>query len=255
VRLGSGDDQFYLGGQDEVDCGPGFDTVHVNANQGVPARPVALRPTDIVPGAKTLGCEQAIGDAPFQLPAAPDLTAGWTNAGQRAGAGAGAARGSLDPTTQAPFAIRLTNHRDVFAGLGGLAGTVVLGRDGDDDITGTQVADHLEGELGNDTLSGRGGDDHLFGRIGNDKLFGDAGDDELQGGRGRDVLSGGPGNDTLTGGFDADTMDGGPGRDRLVAVDGSRDRVDCGAGRDDTAIVDRRDSVRNCEHVQRGSKA
>ncbi|MDQ3723238.1 MAG: hypothetical protein M3376_09280, partial [Actinomycetota bacterium] len=63
-------------------------------------------------------------------------------------------------------------------------------------------------------------------------------------------LDGGAGNDRLTGGFDPDILRGGRGRDRLVAVDGARDILDCGPGRD-TAIVDRKDRVRNCERVER----
>jgi len=66
------------------------------------------------------------------------------------------------------------------------------------------------------------------------------------------VLDGGPGNDRITGGYDADRLHGGPGRDAIVAVDGRRDRVDCGPGRD-TALVDRIDRVRNCERVRRDS--
>jgi hypothetical protein len=41
---------------------------------------------------------------------------------------------------------------------------------------------------------------------------------------------------------------GGPGRDHLVAVDADSDLVDCGSGHD-TATVDRRDRVRNCERI------
>ena len=47
-------------------------------------------------------------------------------------------------------------------------------------------------------------------------------------------------------------MSGGAGNDRIVLVDGNRDTVNCGAGRD-VATVDHRDSVhRNCERVIRG---
>jgi hypothetical protein len=46
-------------------------------------------------------------------------------------------------------------------------------------------------------------------------------------------------------------MEGDAGDDTLSARDGARDRVDCGAGRRDTAIVDRRDRVIRCEFVRR----
>lgn len=83
---------------------------------------------------------------------------------------------------------------------------------------------------------------------------GDDYNDELQGGggRGADDLRGESGNDRLVGGFDADRLSGGPGNDRITSVDGERDTVDCGSGRD-VAIVDRRDRVRsNCERVKCG---
>jgi hypothetical protein len=51
--------------------------------------------------------------------------------------------------------------------------------------------------------------------------------------------------------LDADRLSGGAGNDRVTAVDGKRDAVDCGPGRD-TAVVDSHDRVRGCEHVLRG---
>ena len=41
------------------------------------------------------------------------------------------------------------------------------------------------------------------------------------------------------------------GNDKVSAVNGKRDRVDCGAGRRDSARVDRRDRVKGCERVRR----
>jgi Ca2+-binding RTX toxin-like protein len=127
---------------------------------------------------------------------------------------------------------------------------LVLARGGDDDISGTAFSDHLEGEAGNDRLDGRAGDDLLYGRTGDDTVYGRDGDDLLEGGRGSDLLKGGAGADRLTGGFDADRLYGGAGNDRLNALDGRADVVDCGPG-SDTALVDRRDTVRGCEHVKR----
>ena len=83
----------------------------------------------------------------------------------------------------------------------------------------------------------------LNGRGGNDTLFGLAGNDRLLGGLGNDRLVGGPGLDTLL---------GGAGNDRFESRDGVRDRVSCGAGKRDLAIVDRKDIVsRDCERVRR----
>ena len=125
---------------------------------------------------------------------------------------------------------------------------LVFGKSGDDVIRSGPDSDHLEGEKGDDTLHGEAGDDVLYGRTGADRLFGGPGDDLLEGGRGDDRLDGGPGSDELVGGIGADRLQGGSGRDRITTVDGTRDSVDCGSGRD-TAIVDRHDRVRRCERM------
>lgn len=65
-----------------------------------------------------------------------------------------------------------------------------------------------------------------------------------------DGLEGGSGNDRLKGGPDKDTFYGGAGNDRISARDGTREKVDCGKGRD-RAKVDRRDRVKHCEKVLR----
>ena len=92
-----------------------------------------------------------------------------------------------------------------------------------------------------DRLRGTPGPDVLRGLAGNDTLLGLGGADRLEGGPGADALDGGPGADRLLGGLGTDT---------IRARDGLRDIVDCGPGRD-VAVVDRRDSVRNCEVVRR----
>jgi Tol biopolymer transport system component len=98
----------------------------------------------------------------------------------------------------------------------------------------TDGADHRTGGPGTDILIGRGGPDVLRGMDGRDCLYGGAGADRLIGGRGDDVLSGGAGNDVI------DARDGRRGHDRVRCGPGSRDR----------ALVDRRDVVaRDCERV------
>jgi Ca2+-binding RTX toxin-like protein len=57
--------------------------------------------------------------------------------------------------------------------------------------------------------------------------------------------------DTLTGGAGRNRYSGGAGNDKLNAVNGKKERVDCGAGRRDSARVDRRDRVKRCERVRR----
>jgi uncharacterized repeat protein (TIGR01451 family) len=84
-----------------------------------------------------------------------------------------------------------------------------------------------------DTIFGEGGADQIFGAAGNDHLVGGDGGDRLRGGKGKDLL------------------EGGAKRDRLLAVDGAKDTVRCGAGRD-RVRADRRDVVADdCERVAR----
>jgi Ca2+-binding RTX toxin-like protein len=83
-----------------------------------------------------------------------------------------------------------------------------------------------------------------------DTLRGTAGADVLRGLGGNDTLDGGAGDDLLIGGAGRDTLRGGAGGDRHEAVDGERDLVNCGSGRD-RAEVDRNDVVRGCELVTR----
>jgi hypothetical protein len=84
----------------------------------------------------------------------------------------------------------------------------------------------------------------------NDVLRGGAKRDLLYGGAGNDVLFGGGGDDRLHGGPDRDVLRGGSGADRLIARDGTRDVVECGAGTD-VVLADRRDAIGpSCEQVK-----
>ncbi|CTQ55909.1 Cyclolysin [Roseibium album] len=66
----------------------------------------------------------------------------------------------------------------------------------DDELTGDEVTNVIQGFAGSDQLSGLGGDDLLDGGTGNDSLSGGIGDDWLIGGPGADALDGGEGIDT-----------------------------------------------------------
>jgi peptidoglycan/xylan/chitin deacetylase (PgdA/CDA1 family) len=80
------------------------------------------------------------------------------------------------------------------------------------------------------------------GTSGPDTLVGTAASDSLFGLKGRDILTGRRG---------ADRLVGGPGNDRIRARDGAVDRVRCGGGSADVAIVDSDDRVSgNCEKVE-----
>ena len=82
----------------------------------------------------------------------------------------------------------------------------------------TLIADDAGRELlgrgGNDTLTGGAGDDTLFG----DGFFGDAPTPPLQ--HGNDLLIGGAGNDVMSGGGQSDTLNGGLGNDNLSGDSG-----------------------------------
>jgi hypothetical protein len=109
------------------------------------------------------------------------------------------------------YAVRLTNG--VWNGSGGC-----------NKLRGTPHRDRLKGTSGDDCMRGRGGPDKLAGR---------AGDDTLRAGRGRDRLSGGADDDVIR------------------AARGSRDRIDCGAGRDEVFVNAVKDRWRHCEIVHR----
>jgi hypothetical protein len=126
----------------------------------------------------------------------------------------------------------------------------LIGNDGDDLLKGGAADDCLEGGAGDDVLDGGDGNDRLSGASGKDRLIGGKGDDRLTGGKGNDRLSGGAGNDTLAPGAGHDAIDGGAGNDTINAVDGVRETVTCGAGRD-TVRADRRDRLRGCEKITR----
>jgi Ca2+-binding RTX toxin-like protein len=126
-------------------------------------------------------------------------------------------------------------------------------------LVGTPGADVLVGTAGRDVLSGRGGDDCLFGRSSDDRmsggtgadlLYGAGGDDRLNGNAGQDTLRGGNGNETISPGAGKDVVAAQGGNDTITARDRTRDKIDCGAGRDKLK-ADRSDTVKNCEFVTR----
>ncbi len=162
--------------------------------------------------------------------------------------------------------------------LGTIAGDAIFGRAGDDVVDALRGHDCVDagkdddkvsGGSGNDSLLGGADDDRLLGGSGDDRVFGQGGRDYLRGNSGLDMLAGGDGNDLLNGDSGRDRLygergndrlyagsgsvnllDGGSGRDWIKALNGQRDIVRCGSGRD-RAIVDRMDRVFNCESVRR----
>lgn len=135
----------------------------------------------------------------------------------------------------------------------------ILGKEGNDSLTGNLKADSLYGGSGNDSIYGLGGDDLIFGHDGSDSISGGAGNDEIHTGSGGiEIVSGGSGddfietqgtlsnitgddgNDTLLGGTGIDSMSGGNGNDFISGNDAidflnggyGNDRLDGGNGND-----------------------
>jgi Ca2+-binding RTX toxin-like protein len=75
--------------------------------------------------------------------------------------------------------------------------------------------------------------------------------DRIVGSEYGDRITGRRGNDVLTGNGGRDCLGGGRGDDGLIANDGRRDKLDCGPGRHDRAVVDRRDRTKGCEIIRR----
>lgn len=172
VTGGGGADVFQLGldaGQDQLDGGPGRDTLLVEADDLGARLSLTLSAvgTLLLQGdarAEIRGIEEVVldgGDGADQLTAASDL------------ARAGVARSTI--------------------WLNGNAGNDELDASG---LVGDPpVRAVIRGGDGRDTLRGGAGDD---------ELFGERDGDSLEGGMGRDLLDGGPGNDTLLGGAGQD---------------------------------------------------
>ena len=115
------------------------------------------------------------------------------------------------------------------------------------------------GTASGDSFAGSARGETIVGNAGADDLSGGAGRDVIRGGAGRDVIRGGRGDDHLSGGAQGDVIDGGAGHDVIRAGagndvvktwrDGLADRVDCGSGNRDRAVIDSADTAERCEVV------
>lgn len=145
-------------------------------------------------------------------------------------------------------------------GFAGAPKFAIVGTNGPDRITGTNIADRiiglagndkLDGGRGNDCIEGRSGGDSMSGGLDNDKIYGSTGKDHLNGGPGSDFLSGGSGNDTINAAFGRDRAFGGSGVDFInIATAGPAASADCGSGRDKVRINrNERKKIKSCETV------
>jgi Ca2+-binding RTX toxin-like protein len=103
---------------------------------------------------------------------------------------------------------------------------------GDDVVTGSSLANLLDGNSGSDALTGGAGNDTLNGGDGDDTLVGGAGNDALHGGDGNDtlIISGTADQfDILDGGADIDTIKA-TGAITLHGFDSAADSIEVWAG-------------------------
>lgn len=136
-------------------------------------------------------------------------------------------------------------------------GHLVSGDDGDDTLSGTELADVFCAFAGDDVVDGGDGPDWVHGAAGSDEMTGGRGGDLLlgdatgEGGEappkpvGDDFLFGGGGPDILLGGRGDDVLVGGPGPDKIY---GGRGYDECYVRRADRVI-------KGCEYVARGPYA
>jgi hypothetical protein len=109
-------------------------------------------------------------------------------------------------------------------------------------VTAGKGADVVSGGLGDDTIYGQQGRDVVAGGLGNDFLSGGPSTDAAIGFGGDDILLGDGGRDALFGQKGHDLMFGGTENDVLLARDGERDpKINCGPGKRQRAVDDRRD--------------
>jgi len=148
----------------------------------------------------------------------------------------------------------VTGGRGLFGGGGddllrtGASQPNLSGGPGNDRLQASSTIPVMHGGPGNDVLRGGPDGGDLNGGEGNDRIYGEGG---------RDYLNGGPGNDRLVdrsgpgaSQFDDYQMRGGSGADSIDSVNGRRERIDCGPGRD-AIRADGIDRLKDCERVRR----
>jgi len=126
---------------------------------------------------------------------------------------------------------RVDLRSEAISDVGGLVGNMIIMRDtiieqfisgsGNDNITGNDAGNLIDGGGGIDLIKGKGGVDAIYGGGGDDILNGNAKGDKIYGGAGNDILRGGNGKDKIFGGDGDDTLMGGIGRDRLTGGQGN----------------------------------
>ncbi len=182
------------------------------------------------------------GDDTYKLPDANAPGTGWMSIWDTGGTDTIAYYGSRDATIdlnaatlQGPKGGGAPSYANGIHGGFTIANKVVIenarGGTGNDEITGNEADNLLEGLGGNDTIRGEGGTDTIFGGDGIDHIMGGDGKGYLYGGRGEDSLHGGSVRDEIHGNEDNDTLYGYAGDDELWGDEGA-DSYFAGDGND-----------------------
>jgi Ca2+-binding RTX toxin-like protein len=137
-------------------------------------------------------------------------------------------------------------------GVGNLTYTARIAWDGEPDVDPASDETTASAAVAPCDVLGTWASDRLAGTPHRDRICGRPGDDRIDGAAGNDYIDAGSGADTVIGGKGRDTILGGGGGDVILVRDGERDVVDCGTEQD-TAVADRLDVLRHCEHVTRAS--
>jgi len=169
---GDGDDQIRAADDsiDIVDCGPGYDTVYVEAD--APSRNQLTDCEVVIP----------IAAEPDNGSVAPRIVRGTLGNDLLVGSSA------ID-------SIFGRDGDDRLFAKGG--DDYVDGEDGDDELHGGSGDDVMAGRRGSDLIRGDDGDDRITGDRGSDRIFGGAGRDTIFGNFDSDRIHGGPGNDRI----------------------------------------------------------
>ena len=226
---------------------------------GAAKRPACSNVVAAVPfkgtAAVPLPCSDANGNALTRSVASPPSNGTLSEVDQAAGAVTYTHTGDVLGTDQLTFtasdgaaeAAAATADLVVGATDGGPCFNQILGTAASETLAGSEFGDRIRSEAGNDVAGGLAGADCVSGGPGSDSLGGGTGGDRLRGGSGRDRLRGGPGRDRLHGLSGGDRLNGGPGRnrvkggggnDRIRALNGVRDRINCGRGVDSVRADD-----------------
>ncbi len=100
---------------------------------------------------------------------------------------------------------------------------MILGTEGDDMITGTNLPDLIFVLGGDDIVFGEKGNDCILGGEGDDIIYGNEGNDNISSGEGTDIIKGLSGDDILDGGLGIDVIDGGDDTDSCNVNDQSEE--------------------------------